>query len=31
VDKSFFTEKVGKLTAKQMQQLEEGLRLALSL
>ncbi len=31
VDKSFFTEKVGKLKAKQMQQLEEGLRLVLSL
>ena len=31
LDKSFFTEKLGKLTAKQMQQLEEGLRLVLSL
>jgi mRNA interferase MazF len=31
VDKSFLTEKVGKLTAKQMQRIEEGLRLVLSL
>jgi mRNA interferase MazF len=31
VDKSFLTEKVGKLKVKQMQQLEEGLRLVLSL
>ncbi|ODS30403.1 MAG: YdcE protein, chain A [Candidatus Scalindua rubra] len=31
VDKSFLTVKVGKLTSKQMQQLEEGLRLVLSL
>lgn len=31
VDKSFLAEKVGKLTAKQMQQIEEGLRLVLSL
>jgi len=29
VDKSLCTEKVGKITAKQMQQLEEGLRLVL--
>ena len=31
VDKSFLTEKIGKLTAKQMQRIEEGLRLVLSL
>lgn len=31
VDKSFLTEKIGKLTSKQMQQIEEGLRLVLSL
>jgi len=31
VDKAFLTEKMGKLTGKQMQQLEEGLRLVLSL
>ena len=31
IDKSFLTEKVGKLTAKQMQQIEEKLRLVLSL
>ena len=31
VDKSFLTERVGSLTSRQMQQLEDGLRLVLSL
>ncbi|MCH7731336.1 MAG: type II toxin-antitoxin system PemK/MazF family toxin [Candidatus Marinimicrobia bacterium] len=31
VDKSFLTENIGKLKAKQIQRLEEGLRLVLSL
>lgn len=31
VDKAFLTEKVGKLTRRQIQRLEEGLRLVLSL
>jgi mRNA-degrading endonuclease toxin of MazEF toxin-antitoxin module len=31
VDKAFLTEKAGKLTRKQIQQIEEGLRLVLSL
>ena len=31
LDKSLFTEKIGKLAGKQMRQLEEGLRLVLSL
>ncbi len=31
VDKAFLTERIGKLTAKQIHQMEEGLRLVLSL
>ncbi|MEW6352745.1 MAG: type II toxin-antitoxin system PemK/MazF family toxin [Pseudomonadota bacterium] len=31
VDKSYLTERIGKLTARQMQELDDGLRLVLSL